>query len=120
MLTARFDAAFVNAPSPQNQSPIPRVPPKQPPVMNMRLSNLAKNSSLNKIKFKKSFIRDVTNNQDLGAVVESVSIGMNKMRVTTTRTTIYINDKTKKVVKGCLDKRSLYGAHVIEMDPFAD
>ena len=120
MLTARFNAAFVNAPSPQNQSPIPRVPPKQAPAMNMRLSNLSKNSSPHKIKFGGAFIRDVTNNQDLGAIVDSVSVGMNKMRITTTRTTIYINIKSNRVVRGRVGNRALYGAHVIEIDPFAD
>ena len=62
-------------------------------------------------------LRDVTNNAELGIVLNSRSISKHKVRITTTLTTIEVCKG--RVVRGRLNKKSLYGTIVEHVNPFA-
>ena len=61
-------------------------------------------------------LRDVTNKVDLGIVLVSKPISKRKVRITTTLTTVTVDDG--RIVRGRLNKKGLYGATVEQVNPF--
>lgn len=115
-LVARFDAAFHNAPSPPlRETPLPRIPPKQaPPLVKSTVDSAHYRSPVRPMQ--NMHLRDVTNNVDLGIILVSKPISKRKSRITTTLTTVTIDDN--RIVRGRLNKKGLYGALVEHVNPF--
>ena len=61
-------------------------------------------------------LRDVTNKVDLGIVLDSQRISKRKVRITTTLTTVTVDDD--RIVRGRLNNKGLYGAIVEHVNPF--
>lgn len=115
-LVASFEAAFVGVSPPRRQTPMPRIPPKQPPPVVGR-SNSTTVRGLPLRAMGNKHLRDVTNDANLGIVLASRILGGNKIRIKTTLTTVDVCDD--RVVRGRIHKRSLYGVRVSHVDPFA-
>ena len=115
-LTTRFNASFIGTPSPpRRETPLPRLPQKKAPgVTRLTMRTAHPRSHLRPITNK--HLRDVTNNMDLGIVLDAKAISKLKMRITTTLTTVEVYDG--RVVRGRLNKKGLFGAAVEHIDPF--
>lgn len=61
-------------------------------------------------------LRDVTNKVDLGIVLASKLISKRTVRITTTLTTVTVNDD--RIVRGRLNNKGLYGTIVEHVNPF--
>ena len=115
-LLTQFDAAFVGAPSLQpRQTPMPRVPPKYAPPVARNTGAIVKRSPLRPMN--SHHLRDVTNNTELGVILESTPLANGSVRIKTTLTTLEVRGDC--VVRGRIYKKGIYGAKVEHVDPFA-
>lgn len=115
-LVTRFHTAFHGAPSPPpRETPLPRIPPKQPPpVVRSTVDSAHHRSPVRPMQ--SMHLRDVTNKVDLGIVLVSKPILKRKVRITTTLTTVTVDDD--RIVRGRLNNKGLYGAIVEHVNPF--
>lgn len=117
-LRDRFEAAFVGAPSPPRQTPLQRLPPKRPPPVCDRTTDVVARVRTSPVRRMDSHrLMDITNDRDLGVVLASTKLPHETIRVKTNLTTVYIRDD--RVVRGRIQKRALYGVQVLRCNPFA-
>eukprot|EP00966_Prymnesium_polylepis_P035292 819940-Prymnesium_polylepis.1 len=116
-LTAHLDAAYLGAPSPPpRETPLPRIPPKKAPAVSKKTAVEHLKSPIRAMAL--NHLRDVTNNVDLGMVLKSKQVSKQKLRITTTLLTLEVDGK--RIVRGRLNKKALYGATVEHIShPFA-
>ena len=117
-LLHRLDAAAAGAPSPPpRETPLPRLPPKQPAPIHRPTTAARGTPGVRSIANPE--LMDVTNQQSLGAILSSKPIASRgTIQYHTTLTTVEVRDGA--IVRGRLAARGLHG-HVVSSieSPFA-
>ena len=111
-LLAHFDAAAMGDPSPQSDTPLPRIPPKKPNEITAKATRPSYAVPMRNMW--RASLYDVTNDQELGMVIAAHEIDKKTTRIHTTLTAVHV--RGGRVIRGRLHGRGLYGVEVAQIE----